>query len=192
MNTGTGNTPPVVLTTTVPPVETTPVVADATPVSDATPVLDAGKMFTQGELDEIISKRLAKEKVKSDRERIEVERLAKLSEQEKTQEELKRYKQRDLEHSVLLELSSNNISVDFVDFLKADTLENSVSNITAFKAVQDKWIATREADFETRVEEEVIKRIAGKTPVKPDSKPREVKHDFSKMKLSEINKVLNK
>lgn len=150
------------------------------------------KTFTQAELDEIINKRMAKEREKASREKAEAERLAKLSEQEKLQEELERYKQKDIENSVLRELSSNNISIDFIDFLKADTLEKSISNINAFKAVYDKLIETKEAEFNNRVEEEVTRRISGKTPVTTTTKKQEIKHDFSKMKLSEISDVLNK
>lgn len=126
------------------------------------------KTFTQDELDEILQKRLSREKSKWEKEKEEAakeaERLAKLSADErekelnkkrdeelaKTKAELERVY---LEQDTIERLSDEGLSISFKSFLMQENAETTNENIKTFKA-----------EFDKAVQDEVEKRLVGKTP----------------------------
>lgn len=126
------------------------------------------KTFTQEELDEILQKRLSREKSKWEKEKEEAakeaERLAKLSADErekelnqkrdeelaKTKAELERVY---LEQDTVERLSDEGLPLIFKSFLMQENAEVTNENIKTFKA-----------EFDKAVQDEVEKRLVGKTP----------------------------
>ncbi len=121
------------------------------------------KMFTQAELDEIIGKRLAKEKAKHEQEMAsrvsEAERLAKLSEDERAKEEIRIAKEEleamraefntmkaDFDKQQMLaqvtkELSDRNLPIGMASNLLGKDAESTKANIDAF---EETWKASLE------------------------------------------------
>jgi len=134
----------------------------------------SGKTFTQSEVDEIVSKRLQREKSQADenyklniaRERAEWERQSKLTEEQRANEaQAKRAQELDeKERNITLrenrataieELAKKNIDTSLVDFVVDLNVEQMESNIKAL-----------EKSFNTAVQKAVDERLqrAGSTP----------------------------
>ena len=86
------------------------------------------KTFTQAELDKILNKKFAQWQKKTEEAKAEAERKAKLTEAEKLAEERKEFeemkKQFEYEqrvNSTSKVLASNNLPIEFADFLIAET-----------------------------------------------------------------------
>lgn len=133
------------------------------------------KTFTQEEVDEIVKKRLAKEKQKAEDEKKEAERLAKMTEQERLEEEYKK-KQADLDARIkeLDKKEMQNTSLDilvekgyspstskqllaFLDYANADACKSSIDTLDSI--------------LKKCIETEVNAKIKGGsvTPKKPNS-----------------------
>jgi hypothetical protein len=126
------------------------------------------KTFTQEEVNEMISKRLQRERkdieAKIEAERKEAEELAKLSEQEKQkklfEKQVKEFEEtkRAFENERLLnetskQLASKNLPIEFAEMLKGNDAESTFENIKLF-----------EAKFNESVEKVVTERLRGNVP----------------------------
>lgn len=122
------------------------------------------KLFTQEELDKIIEKRLARALKKAEEEKIEAERLAKMSEAERQQalfdkekakfeEERKQYQREKMELEVIKQMSSKGLPVEFSKYLIADDAETALNNIKTF-----------EAEWQKAIEKAVNEKLKGSTP----------------------------
>ena len=120
--------------------------------------------FTQEELDNLISKRLEREKKKAQAEREEAEKLAKMSEAEKQQtlfekkvkefEDMKKkYELEKMELEVIKQLSSKNLPTQFSKYLLNEDAETSFNNIKEF-----------EVEWQKAIEQAIDTRLKGKTP----------------------------
>lgn len=124
---------------------------------------------TQEEVDEIVKKRLAREKEKFEAEKKENERLSKLSEKErqaeedrKKDEEIARLKaeiqRKELEEDTIDRLNSEGLPLAFKSFLMGVDAETTNQNVIDFKKA-----------WETALEETVNKKIQGRTVKAPGS-----------------------
>ena len=118
------------------------------------------KTFTQSELDKILNKKFAQWQKKTEEAKAEAERKAKLTEAEKLAEERKEFeamrKQFEYEkrvNSTSKVLASNNLPVEFSDFLIAETDEATTQRVDLFKNA-----------FNEALEKAVNERLKGKTP----------------------------
>lgn len=158
------------------------------------------KQLSQDQVNDIIAKRLAKEKAKWEKdynkkledEKAEAERLATLSANERAKAEAeKRAKELDAREAELKrkelkvdcenELQQRGLSATFSQFLLGADAEITQSNINTF-----------ESAFKEAVKEEVETRIKGKTPPAGggDNKDDTVsKEEFKKLPLYEQNKL---
>ena len=130
----------------------------------------AEKMFTQAELDEIIGKRLAKERAKFEEQLKskvgEAERLAKLNEEERAREEIKiaqdnldkmtaefnkmkaDFEQQQMLAQVTKELSDRNLPIGMANNLIGNDAEATKANIDAF---ENTWKASLEAAIKNEI-----------------------------------------
>ena len=147
------------------------------------------KTFTQAELDKILNKKFAQWQKKTEEAKIEAERKAKLTEAEKLAEERKEFeamrKQFEYEkrvNSTSKVLASNNLPVEFSDFLVADTEEATTQRVDLFKNA-----------FNEAVEKLVNERLRGNTPKVGVSSSREIsKKEFRNMSYKEKMDLYNK
>jgi hypothetical protein len=147
------------------------------------------KTFTQAELDKILNKKFAQWQKKTEEAKIEAERKAKLTEAEKLAEERKEFeamrKQFEYEkrvNSTSKVLASNNLPVEFADFLIAESDEATTQRVDLFKNA-----------FNSAVEKLVNERLKGNTPKVGTSKTLEVtKEQFKKMDLMQRQELFNK
>lgn len=134
--------------------ENTNVTDNASEVQDNVPEVDnkvdpvsTEKLFTQEDVDKMITKRLAKEKAKQEKALKEAERLSKMSEEERVKAELEAERAAfEEERSAYLkekmltacekELVRESLPVEFARLLVTDDADSTSSNIKAFK---DKW-----------------------------------------------------
>ena len=138
------------------------------------------KTFTQEELDKILNKKFAQWQKKTEEAKLEAERRAKLTEAEKLAEERKEFealkKQCEYEkrvNSTSKVLASNNLPVEFADFLISDSDEATTQRVDLFKNA-----------FNEAVEKLVNERLRGRTPKTSTSKALEItKEEFRKMSL---------
>ena len=147
------------------------------------------KTFTQEELDKILNKKFAQWQKKTEEAKLEAERKAKLTEAEKLAEERKEfeamkkqfiYEKRVNETSKVL--ASNNLPVEFADFLISDSDEATTQRVDLFKNA-----------FNEAVEKLVNERLKGNTPKVGTSKTLEVtKEQFKKMDLMQRQELFNK
>jgi hypothetical protein len=138
------------------------------------------KTFSQDEVNEIISKRVNEINAKNSEKTAKAienaladyERKAKLSEEEKAHEEQERLKselaskERDLlireNRAEAREILSEKLMPSiFVDYIVDEDLDKTKENINKFEKVWNEAIA-----------EEVKKKLIGKTPVDPSSRPK--------------------
>ena len=118
------------------------------------------KTFTQAELDKILNKKFAQWQKKTEEAKIEAERKAKLTEAEKLAEERKEFeamrKQFEYEkrvNSTSKVLASNNLPVEFADFLIAESDEATTQRVDLFKNA-----------FNEALEKALTERLRGNTP----------------------------
>ena len=147
------------------------------------------KTFTQEELDKILNKKFAQWQKKTEEAKLEAERKAKLTEAEKLAEERKEfeamkkqfiYEKRVNETSKVL--ASNNLPIEFADFLISDSDEATTQRVDLFKNA-----------FNEAVEKLVNERLKGNTPKVGTSKTLEVtKEQFKKMDLMQRQELFNK
>ena len=138
------------------------------------------KTFTQDELDKILNKKFAQWQKKTEEAKAEAERKAKLTEAEKLAEERKEFeamkKQFEYEqrvNSTSKVLASNNLPIEFADFLIAENDEATTQRVDLFKNA-----------FNDALEKAINERLRGKTPKVSTSKPLEIsKEEFRKMSL---------
>ena len=138
------------------------------------------KTFTQSELDKILNKKFAQWQKKTEEAKQEAERKAKLTEAEKLAEERKEFeamrKQFEYEkrvNSTSKALASNNLPVEFADFLIAEDDEATTQRVDLFKNA-----------FNEAVAREVTQRLKGSTPKISTVKSLEItKEQFRKMSL---------
>ena len=145
------------------------------------------KTFTQAELDKILNKKFAQWQKKTEEAKAEAERKAKLTEAEKLAEERKEFeamrKQFEYEkrvNSTSKTLASNNLPVEFADFLIGDTDEATTQRVDLFKNA-----------FNEAVEKLVNERLKGSVPkVSTGTKNNTItKEQFNKMGLAQRQKL---
>ena len=147
------------------------------------------KTFTQEELDKILNKKFAQWQKKTEEAKLEAERRAKLTEADKLAEERKEFealkKQFEYEkrvNSTSKVLASNNLPVEFADFLISDSDEATTQRVDLFKNA-----------FNEAVEKLVNEWLKGNTPKVGTSKTLEVtKEQFKKMDLMQRQELFNK
>ena len=119
---------------------------------------------SQEKVEEIISKTIAKERQKAEKEAEEAKRLSKLSAEERAKEEAEANKKeierltaeinrRNLEAETVDVLNQENLPLDFKSFLIADNAENTLERIKSFKPI-----------YEKAVQKGIEERLSGKTP----------------------------
>ena len=144
------------------------------------------KTFTQAELDKILNKKFAQWQKKTEEAKIEAERKAKLTEAEKLAEERKEFEsmKRQFEYeqrvnSTSKVLASNNLPIEFSDFLVAETDEATTQRVDLFKNA-----------FNEAVEKLVNERLKGSVPKVGTSTKKEItKEQFKKMDLAQRQKL---
>jgi hypothetical protein len=147
------------------------------------------KTFTQAELDKILNKKFAQWQKKTEEAKIEAERKAKLTEAEKLAEERKEFEsmKRQFEYeqrvnSTSKVLASNNLPIEFSDFLVADTEEATTQRVDLFKSA-----------FNEAVEKLVNERLKGNTPKVGISSSKEIsKKEFRNMSYKQKMDLYNK
>ena len=147
------------------------------------------KTFTQAELDKILNKKFAQWQKKTEEAKAEAERKAKLTEAEKLAEERKEFeamrKQFEYEkrvNSTSKTLASNNLPVEFADFLIGDTDEATTQRVDLFKNA-----------FNEALEKAVNERLKGKTPkISMSSSTAITKEKFRSMSYKEKMDLYNK
>ena len=145
------------------------------------------KTFTQSELDKILNKKFAQWQKKTEEAKAEAERKAKLTEAEKLAEERKEFeamkKQFEYEqrvNSTSKVLASNNLPIEFADFLIAENDEATTQRVDLFKNA-----------FNDALEKAVNERLRGQTPKTSTVKARTFTiNDIKNMSPEEINKNL--
>ena len=126
------------------------------------------KTFTQEQVNEMIAKRLQRERkdieAKIEAERKEAEELAKLSEQEKQkklfekqvkefEETKKAFENERLLNETSKQLASKNLPIEFAQMLKGNDAESTFENIKVF-----------ETKFNEALEKAVTERLRGSSP----------------------------
>ena len=155
------------------------------------------KTFTQDEVNEMISKRLQRErkdiKAQIEAERKQAEELAKLSEQEKASklleikekelnEKIKAFENEKLLNETSKQLASKNLPIQFAEMLKGNDAEKTFENIQLF-----------EAKFNEAVEKVVTERLRGNVPktTTSSSVASITKEQFRKMDLMQRQELFN-
>ena len=143
------------------------------------------KTFTQAELDKILNKKFAQWQKKTEEAKAEAERKAKLTEAEKLAEERKEFeamkKQFEYEqrvNSTSKVLASNNLRIEFADFLIAENDEATTQRVDLFKNA-----------FNEALEKALVERLKGNTPKTSTVQTRAFTiNDIKNMSAEEINK----
>ena len=155
------------------------------------------KTFTQEEVDNMISKRLQRERkdieAKIEAERKEAEELAKLSEAEKQkklfekqvrefEETKKAFENERLLNETSKQLDAKKLPIKFAKLLKGKNAEETFENIQLF-----------EVEFNEAVEKVVTERLRGNVPKTTTSlsNPSITKEQFNKMDLAQRQKLFN-
>ena len=147
------------------------------------------KTFTQEELDKILNKKFAQWQKKTEEAKAEAERKAKLTEAEKLAEERKEFERMKMQfeyeqrvNSTSKVLASNNLPIEFADFLIAENDEATTQRVDLFKNA-----------FNEALEKAVNERLRGRTPKASTSKALEItKEDFRSMSYKEKMDLYNK
>lgn len=118
------------------------------------------KTFTQEDLDKILAKKFAQWQKKTDEAKLEAERKAKLTEAEKLAEERKEFEtmKKEFEYEKLINktskiLDSNNLPIEFADFLVGENEDATTKRIDLFKQT-----------FNAALEVKVNERLRGNVP----------------------------
>lgn len=147
------------------------------------------KSFTQEELDRIINKRFAKMKADFEAEKVEAERLAKLSEEERQKalfekEKLefeaskKAFEMQRMELEVNKQLEEKDLPGSLAKYLVAEDAETTKKNIDNISKILEKWI-----------EGILAKKAAGSVPkVSTNTECVITKEQFFKMGIFEQSK----
>ena len=146
------------------------------------------KTFTQEELDKILNKKFAQWQKKTEEAKQEAERKAKLTEAEKLAEERKEFeamrKQFEYEkrvNSTSNVLASNNLPIQFSDFLVADTEEATTQRVDLFKNA-----------FNQAIEKTINERLRGKTPKVPTQTSKGItKEEWNRMNLVQRQQIFS-
>lgn len=150
----------------------------------------AEKTFTQSEVDEIVKKRLEREKAKQEAEKAEAQRLAAMNEQERQQELIRlkdeeirektnQIRMMELKEDTIETLTEEGLSLSFIDFLMADDAETTKANIDRFKVV-----------YAAEVQAEVEKRIAGETPKIKETKLEKSKESKTMDEIMQNSRII--
>ena len=148
-------------------------------------VVKEEKTFTQAELDKILNKKFAQWQKKTEEAKAEAERKAKLTEAEKLAEERKEFeamkKQFEYEqrvNSTSKVLASNNLPIEFADFLIAENDEATTQRVDLFKNA-----------FNEALEKALNERLKGNTPKTSTVQTKTFTvNDIKNMSAEEINK----
>ena len=143
------------------------------------------KTFTQEELDKILNKKFAQWQKKTEEAKAEAERKAKLTEAEKLAEERKEFERMKMQfeyeqrvNSTSKVLASNNLPIEFADFLIGDSDEATTQRVDLFKNA-----------FNEALEKAVNERLRGRTPKTSTVKAQMfTAEDIKNMSAEEINK----
>ena len=143
------------------------------------------KTFTQEELDKILNKKFAQWQKKTEEAKAEAERKAKLTEAEKLAEERKEFERMKMQfeyeqrvNSTSKVLASNNLPIEFADFLIAENDEATTQRVDLFKNA-----------FNEALEKALTERLRGNTPKTSTVKNRTfTANDIKNMSVEEINK----
>ena len=143
------------------------------------------KTFSQAELDKILNKKFAQWQKKTEEAKAEAERKAKLTEAEKLAEERKEFeamkKQFEYEqrvNSTSKVLASNNLPIEFADFLIAESDEATTQRVDLFKNA-----------FNEALEKALVERLKGNTPKTSTVQTKTFTvNDIKNMSAEEINK----
>ena len=143
------------------------------------------KTFTQAELDKILNKKFAQWQKKTEEAKAEAERKAKLTEAEKLAEERKEFERMKMQfeyeqrvNSTSKVLASNNLPIQFADFLIAENDEATTQRVDLFKNA-----------FNEALEKALNERLRGNTPKTSTVKNRTFTvNDIKNMSVEEINK----
>ena len=159
------------------------------------------KTFTQAEMDEIINKRLARERAKYEKQVSEAERLAKLTEEERKQEELRIQKEqfdeqlkefeemkRQFERTQLLnetqrQLSERDLPIDVAEMLIGSDADSTKANIDKFEA---KWAESLQKAVNDKLNNS---SVSPRTPVRDNAGKQKNPKDMS---LEEFATYYNK
>lgn len=161
------------------------------------------KTFTQSELDNIIEKRLAKERVKWEKkvkeEADEAARLATMSEQEKQQalfeKRVKDFEEKEAAFNAAQEslrrekmlnetskqLAERGLPLDFADKLMAATAEDTLANIDAF-----------EKSWQIAIDKAIDSKLKGSTPTSPLNAKKPGEMNVKNMSFSDFVKQRQK
>lgn len=149
------------------------------------------KTFTQEDINDIVSKRLERERKKLEddfkNKLEETERLAKLSEKEKTQE-LEKQRIKDLEEREK-QLTRKTLELDAVEELNNRSLPTSFKNLVVGQDAEETFnnIKVIEESFRDAVQQAVNERLKNTdTPKIGTSKEGMTKEDFDKLGYSEV------
>lgn len=178
---------------------------ETTETTEKTPEV---KTFTQEELDEIVSKRLAKERAKFDEQLkskvSEAERLAKLGEEERKQEELKIQQEqfnaqlkefeqmkKEFERTQLLnetqkQLSERNLPIDFADMLMGVDAETTKANIEMFET---RWAESSQKAINDKLNNS---SASPRTPIRDNNEKHKDPKEMSLSEFAEYHKNNNK
>lgn len=129
-------------------------------------------LLSQEQVDEIVEKRLARAKEKAEAERKEAERLSKLSAEDKAKEESQKkdeeiarlreeINRNNLEKDTIDRLNEEGLPLNFKSFLMGPNAETTNQAIKDFKGA-----------YNLAVQEEVERRLKGKTPTGQGDKLR--------------------
>lgn len=155
--------------------------------------IEETKSFNQEEVNDIISKRLARDRSKweeefkatLEQEKEEAEKLAKLSEKERHQvildkerqefeAERNTFKREKIELEVTKQLAEKNLPVEFANLLVDETAETSFENIAKF-----------EIRWQDALSKAVDEKIKGTTPRGPSTQINDISSTQSFMKMAE-------
>jgi len=149
------------------------------------------KTFTQEEVNTMITKRLEREKKNTEAEKVEAERLAKMSEGERLQamfdtekasfaEEKKQYQIERLELQVIKELSTKSLPTEFSKYLIGVDAETCMNNIKEFETRWSQAIANA-----------VDGKLKGTTPKIGGGTSGVTKEQFNKMGYRDKQKLFD-
>lgn len=149
---------------------------------------EEAKTFTQEDLDKILAKKFAQWQKKTDEAKLEAERKAKLTEAEKLAEERKEFEtmKKEFEYEKLINktskiLDSNNLPIEFADFLVGENEDATTKRIDLFKQT-----------FNAALEVKVNERLRGNVPkVATKAAGTITKEDFAKMSYADRVKLFN-